>query len=104
MGTIHIDPHAREANRRSESSPEYHGQFGKMFNLPPLNKPSSPADYEDLLARVRNDKNDSGSSGGKASGILAGYTYFGQFIGHDITFSSISDLTRRRNPESILNF
>jgi hypothetical protein len=75
-----------------------------MFNLPPLNKPSSPADYEDLLARVRNDKNDSGSSGGKASGILAGYTYFGQFIGHDITFSSISDLTRRRNPESILNF
>jgi hypothetical protein len=36
--------------------------------------------------------------------IPAGYTYFGQFIDHDITFDPTSDLQRRNDPDQLRNF
>ena len=38
------------------------------------------------------------------STIPAGYTYFGQFIDHDITFDPASSLMRRNDPSELLNF
>ena len=38
-----------------------------------------------------------------SSKIPAGYTYFGQFIDHDITFDPASDLMRRTDPSGLLN-
>jgi hypothetical protein len=38
------------------------------------------------------------------SAIPAGYTYFGQFIDHDITFDPMSSLMRRNDPSRIHNF
>jgi len=38
------------------------------------------------------------------SNIPAGYTYFGQFIDHDITFDPASSLMRRNDPSGLLNF
>jgi len=40
----------------------------------------------------------------KTTGIPAGYTYFGQFIDHDITFDPASSLVRQNDPNSLLNF
>jgi hypothetical protein len=34
----------------------------------------------------------------------AGYTYFGQFIDHDVTFDPASSLMRRNDPNGLLNF
>ena len=42
-------------------------------------------------------ENDFGSQ------IPAGYTYFGQFIDHDITFDPASSLMRRNDPNGLLN-
>ncbi|MCH9651544.1 MAG: peroxidase [Deltaproteobacteria bacterium] len=38
-----------------------------------------------------------------SSKIPAGYTYFGQFIDHDITFDPASSLMRRNDPSGLLN-
>lgn len=38
------------------------------------------------------------------SNIPAGYTYFGQFIDHDITFDPASSLMRRNDPNGLFNF
>ena len=36
-------------------------------------------------------------------GILAGYTYLGQFIDHDLTFDPVSSLQRDNDPASIVD-
>lgn len=36
--------------------------------------------------------------------IPAGYVYLGQFVDHDITFDPISQLSRRNDPEGLINF
>jgi hypothetical protein len=38
------------------------------------------------------------------SGIPALYTYFGQFIDHDITFDPVSVLTKSRDPDGLVDF
>lgn len=38
------------------------------------------------------------------SSIPAGYTYFGQFIDHDITFDPASSLLRQNDPNKLFNF
>ncbi len=50
-------------------------------------------------AQVRNELDTRFSSN-----IPAGYTYFGQFIDHDITFDPASSLMRRNDPNGLLNF
>lgn len=38
------------------------------------------------------------------SDVPAGYTYFGQFVDHDVTFDPISSLMRENDPNGLLNF
>lgn len=39
-----------------------------------------------------------------SSNIPAGYTYFGQFVDHDITFDPASSLVRQNDPNGLFNF
>jgi hypothetical protein len=36
--------------------------------------------------------------------LPAGYTYFGQFVDHDITFDPVSSLTRQDDPDALVDF
>lgn len=36
--------------------------------------------------------------------IPSGYTYFGQFLDHDITFDPVSSLNRQQDPDALHNF
>src|SRR5712691_2777689 len=36
--------------------------------------------------------------------LPAGYTYFGQFVDHDITFDPVSSLTRQNDPNALVDF
>jgi hypothetical protein len=36
--------------------------------------------------------------------LPAGYTYFGQFVDHDITFDPVSSLTRQNDPDALSDF
>ena len=38
------------------------------------------------------------------SGIPALYTYFGQFVDHDITFDPASTLTKALDPDALVDF
>ena len=65
-----------------------------MVELPGV----APAD----IAEDENTINDLESKFG--SQIPAGYTYFGQFIDHDITLDITSIATRQIDPDRIMNF
>jgi hypothetical protein len=100
--------HESAAEARTEFWPRsrfYRGQYGRMFrHLPPLEKPSETAEFEALIKDVLSEGPDSDSSAEQASGIPAGYTYFGQFLAHDITFNPVSDLSKRRDPEGLTSY
>lgn len=58
-----------------------------------------------LLARTMIEKNhDQSKDDGDNDYIPAGYTYFSQFITHDITFDPTSSLMRFNDPNKIQNF
>jgi hypothetical protein len=98
----HIPPRSRYFNE---------GRFGRIF---PTLRPFLP-DTE----RVRQALLEVGKPGGimdaqDAGGqnprnpdnpdIPAGFTFFGQFLDHDITFDPTSSLERQVDPESVANF
>lgn len=55
------------------------------------------------LGSVDEDENTSVLSNGQLR-LPAGYTYFGQFVDHDITFDPASSLTRQNDPNALVNF
>src|SRR6059058_1812510 len=76
-------------------SPLFEGRFGRMFrNLPPL-----LPDDKDLeeLARQMVEPEPTGDEdpAGDNPTIPAGFTYFGQFVDHDLTFDPTSQLQRQ---------
>lgn len=50
------------------------------------------------------DVNEDAMDAQFGSAIPAGYTYFGQFVDHDITFDPTSSLQRQNDPNKLLNF
>lgn len=72
------------------------GYFGRMFK----GLPSLSVEEEKLeklaLAMYKQDRED--------SNMPAGYTYFGQFVSHDITFDPTSKLDRVNDPMMLSNF
>ncbi|WP_155957882.1 peroxidase family protein [Fodinicurvata sediminis] len=100
----------------------YQGPFGRIFaQLPPWSPPgldeSNIADHLLELAQTQmveapgkkpaeviSDTDLSNQLDTEFdSEIPAGYTYFGQFVDHDITFDPASSLMRRNDPEGLLN-
>lgn len=94
-------------------APEGFGRFGRMF--PEL----APARYGDTLqddAALMNAiastmiKDDQGAPITEAEpedenpDISAGYTYFGQFVDHDIAFDTASSLDRDTDPSAVEDF
>jgi hypothetical protein len=82
------------------------GRFGRLFrNLPPL-----VLDDDALLAVAQQmvEPTPSGGWGGTPApgdaAMAAGWTYFAQFVDHDITFDASSLLDRANDPDALENF
>src|ERR1700730_767375 len=92
----------------SRRSTQFEGRFGRMFRtLPPAQfdedilrqlGAAMTAQFEDTPTpetQVDDEEN---------TGISAGYTYFGQFIDHDLTFDPASSLQRQDDPDGLTDF
>lgn len=94
-------------------SPISDGRFGRMFRrLPPAPVCEDPV-LEELASGMKEDAGENSGSwgqpnaqpvGGDNDKIPAAYTYFGQFIDHDITFDPASDLQRLNDPDALVDF
>lgn len=89
----------------------YQGPYGRICPHLPAWSPQGgfPEDIDKYLLDIANGQmieEASASSDADAgnSKIPAGYTYFGQFVDHDITFDPASSLMRQNDPNGILNF
>ncbi|MBP0110217.1 peroxidase family protein [Bradyrhizobium vignae] len=91
-------------------SPLSQGRFGRMFRkLTPATFGVNDADNVANLSALADKmvgKFDAPKDGPDAeeSGIPALYTYFGQFVDHDITFDPVSSLTRQQDPDGLADF
>lgn len=85
-------------------SPLFEGRFGRMFRRLP------PADFSQTgllkLGAAMIPRSQSGSTGSDSrnSKVAAGYTFFGQFVGHDLTFDPVSSLGRDNDPDALVDF
>lgn len=94
------------------------GRFGRMFRHLPVSAPSDESlaelgqkmiqELEDgkldkPLGEPDDDENTSTLDDGSLR-LPAGYTYFGQFVDHDITFDPVSSLTRQNDPDGLTDF
>ena len=93
-------------------SPLSQGRFGRMFrNLPPAVFGATDADNQanlHTLAQAMKAQADPADPkdgrDGEESGIPALYTYFGQFVDHDLTFDPVSLLTKASDPDGLVDF
>ena len=84
------------------------GPFGRMFRklsawVPPGNSEAEKDANIRALAETmfETDGRDPSLDNGN---IPAGYTYFGQFVDHDLTFDPASSLTKHNDPNRLHNF
>lgn len=94
-----------EAPRGSE---QFEGRFGRMFRtLTPAEH--RKADLEKLagamIAELENPPTPETEDDDEENpDISAGYTYFGQFIDHDLTFDPASSLQKTNDPDALVDF
>ena len=99
------------------SSPIATGRFGRMFRHVPVYAHSEPSlvalgqamvqDLEDgqLDEPLGEDDDDENTAElDEELRLPAGYTYFGQFVDHDITFDPVSSLGRQNDPDALVDF
>ena len=91
-------------------SPSFQGRFGRMFrSLPAATYGTTDAESR-LALMTLGDAMTSGFDApkdgfdGEESGIPALYTYFGQFIDHDITFDPMTTLIQHNDPDALTDF
>src|ERR1043166_7154477 len=88
-------------------SEQFEGRFGRMFRTLPAAE-HDEEDLQELAAKMiaedegtpPNDDPDPEEN----AGIAAGYTYFGQFIDHDLTFDPASSLQKTNDPDALVDF
>lgn len=87
-------------------SQHYKGPFGRMFReLPPWTPPNPATAEADMRAFAQNAMSEAeGEDDLDNHNLPAGYTYFGQFVDHDITFDPTSSLQRQNDPDKLHNF
>jgi hypothetical protein len=93
----------------TQRSQLFQGRFGRMFRLPAAQYGKS--EHESLrnldklgtamIARFEPPKDGKDE---EESGIPALYTYFGQFLDHDITFDPMSSLIKQNDPDALTDF
>jgi hypothetical protein len=92
------------------SSQLFQGRFGRMFrSLPAAKYGKSDLESRNALMALGTQMTagfDPPKDGAdpEESGIPALYTYFGQFVDHDITFDPVSTLTRHKDPDALTDF
>jgi Animal haem peroxidase len=95
-------------SKRIPRSPVSEGRFGRMFRRLPAMTPLSNNELLALSEQMREPTAPSGWDGTVQNfdnpAIPAGYTYFGQFIDHDITFDPTSTLQRANDPDALVDF
>jgi hypothetical protein len=99
-----VDTHHGNAQVRGQASVARstlnEGRFGRMFRtLSPLD-PGGDA----IHALVQHMKDAAEAPSGDNHKIPAGYTYFGQFVDHDITFDPMSQLQKQNDPDALIDF
>ena len=91
----------------------FEGRFGRRFRKLPPAPPLDPTHLQELARSMREPEATGGGGWGGPSAppvdldnpdIPAGYTYFGQFVDHDITFDPASSLERENDPDALTNF
>jgi hypothetical protein len=96
----------------SRSSRLFGGPFGRIFRaIPPADfgadDQASIAALKSLAAKMVSDPDPADPKDGpdnEESGIPAAYTYFGQFIDHDLTFDPASSLQRQNDPDALVDY
>ena len=91
-------------------SQTFEGRFGRLFRaLPPASYGNTDTETETNLKALgtamearRDDPFD--GTDPEESGIPALYTYFGQFIDHDLTFGPEGSFQKQRDPDALLDF
>lgn len=113
--------HADAGQLTPQSAFHEQGRFGRLFpSLPPfaadtplirdalgeLGAVKGLMDAQDDLTDPVALITDPGKSVDNPNNLAmtAGFTFFGQFVDHDMTFDPTSSLARRQDPESIRNF
>src|SRR5471030_1336659 len=92
----------------SRRSSQLEGRFGRMFRT------LLPAKFdEDILMKLGRAMTsdfeatptpETQHDDEENTGISAGYTYFGQFIDHDLTFDPASSLQRQDDPDGLTDY
>ena len=92
------------------TSPAFNGVFGRMFRtLPPAHYGHTDADATANLmklggAMVADPDSAKDGPDPEESAIPAAYTYFGQFIDHDLTFDPASSLQKQNDPDALIDY
>ncbi|HEX8436750.1 heme peroxidase family protein, partial [Archangium sp.] len=111
---LHGETHVRGINP-PKSQFHARGRFGRLFPELPVFASDTPV-IRDALSKLGAlgglmDAKDPiagqpqpGASNEDNATISAGFTFFGQFIDHDLTFDPTSSLERQNDPEALENF
>src|SRR5271170_1881146 len=94
----------------TSSSESFQGRFGRMFrSLRPATFGADEDENRKNLAKLGHKMSNTvdppkDGKDDEESGIPALYTYFGQFIDHDITFDPSSSLQKQDDPDALTDF
>jgi hypothetical protein len=89
-----FEPRGQSVVRKDRNA---EGRFGLMFkHLKPFSAPSP-----DLLRQLAETMRQAPTGVFDNSDIAAGFTFFGQFVDHDLTADLASDLEKQQDPDGL---